>query len=42
VQFLYLERLPRGTHRTDETDALVQSWLDRHLPHPAPVAAVAP
>ncbi len=41
VQFLHLERVPRGAHRTDETDALVQSWLDRLLPHPAPVAAVA-
>jgi FMN-dependent NADH-azoreductase len=40
VQFLYLERVPRGAHRTEETDALVQSWLDRHLPQPAPIAAL--
>jgi FMN-dependent NADH-azoreductase len=42
VQFLHLERMPRGMHRTDETDALVRSWLDRHLPHPAPVVALDP
>jgi FMN-dependent NADH-azoreductase len=42
VQFLHLERMPRGMQRTDETDALVQSWLDRHLPHPTRVVALDP
>lgn len=32
VQFLYLERIPRGTAWSADTDVQVQSWLDRHLP----------
>ena len=32
VQFLYLERIPRGTAWSAGEDAQVQSWLDRHLP----------
>lgn len=32
VQFLYLERIPRGTAWSADEDAQVQSWLDRHLP----------
>lgn len=32
VQFLYLERIPRGTAWSADADVQVQSWLDRHLP----------
>ncbi len=31
-QFLYLERIPRGTVWSADKDVQVQSWLDRHLP----------
>ncbi len=32
VQFLYLERIPRGTAWSADKDVQAQSWLDRHLP----------
>ncbi len=32
VQFLYLERIPRGTAWSVDKDVQVRSWLDRHLP----------
>lgn len=32
VQFLYLERIPRGSDWSPDTDMQVQSWLDQHLP----------
>lgn len=32
VQFLYLERIPRGSAWSVDKDVQVQSWLDRHLP----------
>ncbi len=33
VRFLHLERMPRGSNWPAAADALVQSWLDRYLPH---------
>lgn len=33
VQFLYLERIPRGAAWSADKDMQIQSWLDRHLPH---------
>jgi FMN-dependent NADH-azoreductase len=32
IQFLYLERIPRGSDWSPDTDVQVQSWLDQHLP----------
>ncbi len=32
IQFLYLERIPRGSDWSPDTDMQVQSWLDQHLP----------
>lgn len=32
IQFLYLERIPRGSDWSADKDMQVQSWLDRHLP----------
>ncbi|WP_296347473.1 NAD(P)H-dependent oxidoreductase [Reyranella sp.] len=32
IQFLYLERIPRGSDWSPDTDVQVQCWLDQHLP----------